>query len=216
VPAEQTAPPLDRRKRKSRAALQKALLDLITEKPYAAITVEDIAARADVVRGTFYAHFQGKDTLLLESTRELLAELAVEADAAAPQGEPVFTGAALRVLFDHAEAHRDLYRLLLTGEGGRDARLVAIETLRSVTTVVFSRLVAAQKSKPRVPMPALVTAFVGACILTLEAQVVGELEGDAEDRIRALVQSQLYGVAWALGLDPSDVKYVGRPPGRGL
>src|SRR5215468_5441609 len=105
--AEPSPPALDRRKRKSRAALQKALLDLIGEKPYASITVDDIAARADVARATFYAHHHDKTALLLEATRELLGDLTAKASAVAPQ-DGVGRGVAMRVVFAHAQAHRDL------------------------------------------------------------------------------------------------------------
>jgi AcrR family transcriptional regulator len=205
---EPTSPQLDRRKRKSRAALQKALLELIAEKSYPAITIEDVTARADVARATFYAHFHDKDVLLLESTRELLANLPDQARAVVPQGQPVFSGAGVRVVFAHAEEHRDLYRLLLTGEGGREPRALMIETFRSLVSDVFSRMVEAQDAKARVPMAALVTAFVGASLLTLEALVLGELEGNPEERVIGLVQSQVNGLTWGLGLDPDTVQFT--------
>ncbi len=203
---------LDRRQRKTRAALQQALLELVAEKPYRSITVEDIAARADVARATFYAHYADKNTLLLETVNALLADLADQTRTVAPQDRLVFTGAAFDVVFAHAEAHRDLYRLLLTGEGGREARALAVESFRSLVTEVFSRVVAAQKTTPRFPMAAIVTGFVGASLLTIEALVLGELEGSADERIRVLVQSQAYGIAWALGFEPGTFEYVEEAP----
>ena len=65
----------DRRQRKSRAALQQALLALIAAKPYDAITVEDITELADVARATFYAHYRDKAALLLEVSQEVVEEL---------------------------------------------------------------------------------------------------------------------------------------------
>ena len=55
----------DRRVRKTRKALRDALVELTLEKGYAAVTVGDIADRADVGRTTFYAHFTDKEDLLL-------------------------------------------------------------------------------------------------------------------------------------------------------
>ena len=54
----------DRRQRRSREAILSAFTDLLSEKPYAGITVGDIIDRADVGRSTFYAHFETKDDLL--------------------------------------------------------------------------------------------------------------------------------------------------------
>ncbi|MBY8820765.1 TetR/AcrR family transcriptional regulator [Sphingomonas colocasiae] len=56
--------PVDRRVRKTIAALHEAVLDLLPEKPFELITVQDIAARADVSRAAFYAHFADKFALM--------------------------------------------------------------------------------------------------------------------------------------------------------
>src|SRR5215470_11630864 len=53
----------DRRVQRSRAALQRALIDLIQERNYADITIQDIVDRANVGRTTFYLHFTSKDDL---------------------------------------------------------------------------------------------------------------------------------------------------------
>src|SRR5436190_14790188 len=67
--------PLDRRQRKTRSALDAALLQLIAERPYAGITVEDIVNAADVARATFYAHYKDKDDLLAAANERLMSDL---------------------------------------------------------------------------------------------------------------------------------------------
>lgn len=54
----------DRRVRRTRRALHDALLTLMTEKSFDAVTVQDIIDRADVGRSTFYSHFTDKRDLL--------------------------------------------------------------------------------------------------------------------------------------------------------
>lgn len=63
---------MDRRQRKSRNAIFSAFNRLIARKSYAAITVTEIIEEADVGRTTFYAHFQTKDDLLGELSKEIL------------------------------------------------------------------------------------------------------------------------------------------------
>jgi len=54
----------DRRIRRTKERLRQALLDLILEKPYDEITVQNILDKGDVSRSAFYAHYSDKDDLL--------------------------------------------------------------------------------------------------------------------------------------------------------
>jgi AcrR family transcriptional regulator len=54
----------DRRARRSRRLLRESFQQLLSEKTFDAISVQDITERADVNRGTFYAHFPDKYALL--------------------------------------------------------------------------------------------------------------------------------------------------------
>lgn len=68
----------DRRVRRTRQALNEALIELVLEGPYDDIQVADIIARAEVGRSTFYQHYSNKDDLLRQSLAgafEALAEI---------------------------------------------------------------------------------------------------------------------------------------------
>ena len=62
----------DRRVKRTRERLQKALVELINERQYDAITVQEIVDRANVGRTTFYLHFNNKDDLFM-SCHEAIA-----------------------------------------------------------------------------------------------------------------------------------------------
>jgi AcrR family transcriptional regulator len=68
---------LDRRVQKTRNLLQDALIDLVAEKGYESVTIQEILDKANVGRSTFYAHFQDKDQLL-HSILDRLDELFVQ------------------------------------------------------------------------------------------------------------------------------------------
>ena len=62
--SHETVQKLDRRQRKTRAAIYRAFEDLMAEMHYSAVTVVQIIERADIGRSTFYAHFETKEDLL--------------------------------------------------------------------------------------------------------------------------------------------------------
>ena len=62
---------MDRRQRKSRDAIFRAFSQLLAQKRYEAITVQDIITQADIGRSTFYAHFETKDMLLLAMCNDI-------------------------------------------------------------------------------------------------------------------------------------------------
>lgn len=65
---------VDPRVRRTRQLLKQAFTELMTEKSFEAITIQDIADRATVNRVTFYAHFQDKYALLEHTIRTMIKE----------------------------------------------------------------------------------------------------------------------------------------------
>jgi AcrR family transcriptional regulator len=119
--------PIDRRVARTRGMLHQALLSLIMEKRYEAISVEDICDRANVGRSTFYAHFTGKDDLkrsgLEHLRRELLDQHRNASASAQASTRPL--GFSL-TMFEHARDHMHLYRALVGSKGGA----IALDTVR--------------------------------------------------------------------------------------
>lgn len=66
---------MDRRQRRTREGIFKAFIELLSNKHYSHITVNEIIERADVGRATFYAHFETKDFLLKEMCKELFCHI---------------------------------------------------------------------------------------------------------------------------------------------
>lgn len=66
---------MDRRQRKTREAIFRTFIDLLSEKEFGQITVGEIIEGADVGRATFYAHFETKDFLLKELCEELFCHI---------------------------------------------------------------------------------------------------------------------------------------------
>jgi AcrR family transcriptional regulator len=66
---------VDRRITKSQEAIKKAVTELMSEKSFDDITIQDIADRADVNRGTIYLHYMDKYDLLDKMIEEHMNNL---------------------------------------------------------------------------------------------------------------------------------------------
>lgn len=109
----------DRRVQRTRNMLYEALLDLMIEKGYEAITVQDIIDRANVGRSTFYSHFLDKEQLLLGSIdrlREFLKQQSVNRSLPEVSGEYRF-GFSLAML-QHVQSHKRIYKATVGKKGG--------------------------------------------------------------------------------------------------
>jgi AcrR family transcriptional regulator len=103
----------DRRTQRTQAALRAALIALILEKGYEAVTVQEIADRADVGRATFYLRYPGgKDELLLQIMETVRQEIMAQTPLPFAEGPPPSFYA-----FQHAADHADFYRAILGGGG---------------------------------------------------------------------------------------------------
>ena len=100
----------DRRVKRTQRLLAQALIDLTLEKGYEAVTIRDIAERADIGYATFFRHYPDKDALLhvvLEVVLDTLTGLLqFQQDAA----DPSTIGTTL---FRYVEEHREVCRVLL-------------------------------------------------------------------------------------------------------
>lgn len=154
---------MDRRSQRTRQMLSAALVDLMLQKRYDEITVQDIIDRADVGRSTFYAHYLDKDDLLVSDfTRvvDALSEHIRQSEPPAP-GSPT----SLALFFEHVRAHQHVYRALVRG-GGIDLLFkTGHERLRQNIEQHLRELLPAGEA-PAAPLP-LVADYMAGAILTM-------------------------------------------------
>ncbi len=186
----------DRRVRKTRALLQHALQELILEKGYEAITVQDLLDRADVGRSTFYAHFRDKDDLLLSGFEILHAELDRAMAMAGTERAPTVSDIA-QALFRHAEANRRAFRAIWGSRSGeiviRTARKYLKGRIRDEVGTMLHRA-----SNPAV-LEVVVEFKVNALLSLLSWWLDSKSTLSAEDLHKLFVTLTRPGVEAALG-----------------
>jgi len=110
----------DRRVQRTQQLLQTALISLIQEKGFEALSVQDIIDRANVGRATFYAHFDNKEDLLVSRLEALRASLQARQRHALLQAartdDRMF--AYSHEMFVHVDEHRAVFRSMVGKRSG--------------------------------------------------------------------------------------------------
>lgn len=152
----------DRRVRRTRDALHRALIELMMDGPYDRITVSDVIARADVGRSTFYAHYRDKDELLVVSCAEhLRKEIARSADRG--------PWAPVRVMLGLAAGYPEVYRPLV----GPKASATALRGYRHSMETILREHVA---ERPDLPADDLTVTTVSWALVGLLTAVADPAE----------------------------------------
>ena len=141
----------DRRVARTRQALRSAMIELILEKHYDTISVQDIIDRANVGRSTFYLHFRDKEDLFRGDWARVLAHFADMLTAESLVSGRLFP---VRELFEHLKEFHHLYRALV--KWGKVDSIFSLGR-KSLAENIETRLMAVYGSSysPSVPFPIL-------------------------------------------------------------
>src|SRR6476620_10890979 len=106
-------PRTDRRTLRTRDALGDALVELMHERPFKSITVQEVLDRAEVGRSTFYTHYRDKDDLFLSDVEDFWEMISSLLERT---GEDSNRVAPVRELFSHV-AKAKAFREALVASG---------------------------------------------------------------------------------------------------
>ena len=122
----------ERRRLRTRQLLIQSTLQLVLEEGYEAISIQDITDRADLGRGTFYIHFKDKEEVVWDAFQDIFQDLEREAHRQLDRRMPQVEFYGLLNIYHHAEANRDLYRLMFGGKGSARLTIRAQDFLAKV------------------------------------------------------------------------------------
>ena len=127
----------DRRITKTRKAIYAAFLQLLNQKDYEAITVQEIIDLADVGRSTFYSHYESKELLL----DELFQKLFERDEHLSPQDY-------LAHIFQHFKKNQDHVSSLLLSKNDYFIRQLRKELEHDVYPMLADELIQAHPNIP--------------------------------------------------------------------
>jgi AcrR family transcriptional regulator len=210
MPPSRPGSRVQRRVARTKAAIEDAFVQLVLERGYDKVAVEDITDRADLARATFYAHYPNKEAVQFSVFNRLTEDLV---QRIADQGGPwnVVHRDVIQAAYKQAAEMPDLYRACLSDARTRQAHL---STLSRYAEQNFRDRLTELGNQPRVPVPVMARAFVGAHVAILEAWLAGDLDGDAEELASMGLNLLIYGTAWAHGIRLDGLGYsTGSPAG---
>jgi AcrR family transcriptional regulator len=214
----------DRRIQRTRQALRTALLELIKEKDYDAISVEEITERANVGRATFYKRYKDKEDLLLEEFREManekvqiLSEIPFSTwlqseDMTDPRKKRL--APPLLIVFEHIYENSELYYILLKSE--KSSRIV--ERIRKISTGAIAKFVETKaKTDPipflfKVPIEFFAAFFSGALLSTIDWWLEEEMRHTPKEMTHLFQDLFIQGATNAVGLPMEPTGIQKRPP----
>ncbi len=190
----------DRRPKRTRELLQKALIELIGERGYDAITIQEIVDRANVGRTTFYQHYNSKDELFIGCHEAIVSEFRIGSlhplsrEELLSQEAPPSTVAAYRHL---EEARARLYSVF----HGKDSQLI-LRRIRekSAREIQASLRAAFTESDSSIPLDVLANYLAGAQIELLQWWLEKRQPHTFEDLAKTFHRLQRAAVRDAFGL----------------
>lgn len=123
---------VDPRVRRTRRLLREAMVSLIIEKDYGAISIRDVTDRAEVAYITFFRHFGSLDELLMEVLDEGLAELRNHIETLAKQSETSALETEGRLIFEYIQQKADLFRILFKSQSVTRIRKKVVQTIADI------------------------------------------------------------------------------------
>lgn len=201
---------VDRRVNRTRRQLREALFNLILEKGYDAVTVEEITARADVGRTTFYLHYHDKEDLLMESIGELVDDL-IEQMARFPMEEwKLERGSAgsapspaIVLPFQHVANNARLYQIVLRGDGtysvSRRLREIIVQASAKMARVLLERDELGVLNS-QVPMDVFMNYIAGAWLGLITWWLENQMPYPAEQIAGMFQRMVVQGAPEALGI----------------
>jgi AcrR family transcriptional regulator len=113
----------DRRTRRTRTALLRALEHLLAIRQFDQISIRDIAAEADIAYPTFYRHYPDRESLLSDLAAD---EISALLDLTLPLFTAQESYASSLALCEHVRRHERLWAVLLTGGAAANVRALFV------------------------------------------------------------------------------------------
>jgi AcrR family transcriptional regulator len=194
----------DRRVQRTRKMLRDAMMSLIMEDGYDAISIQDITEKANLGRATFYLHFKDKDELLLDVMEQFIADFMQQVPQISEAQWRLDDTKAIIKLFDFAADHYDLYRILIIGSGGITAATQLRSSVAANISDFIQQEIDEQGAEPVIPADFIANHFAGSLLSTIYWWLDSDLNYTAEEMAEMFQKVNLLDRKALMGFGPKE------------
>ena len=191
---------MDRRYLRTEQLLIEAMLDLIRQKPFLAITVDDIVSRAGVARKTLYAHHPNKRELLWISLLKKFEELQAAGSPIDPHTLLVDGKPLSYPVFKHVSEYQLFYKSIL-GEQGDEALSLKIGDYLAQQSFLKHQPLREIAPHMTVPPQLIASTLSGALLGAIRWWLHTDLQDRPEQMAYRFSQLIAPGVLQSMGID---------------
>ena len=183
----------DRRSQRTYRLVSSAFAELLVEKPYEEILVQDILDRAGIGRTTFYAHYFDKEDVLNTIIEQELEQLTRPITHAAARQRVVPS----LELFEHVYHSQNQQFLALMRSRAGEPLWEALQTALGLAIEPALSTLCAERRSPSIPVPVVSEYLAGAFLTLLKWWVMADMPCPPEQMEHIFQQLALPGV-WAM------------------
>lgn len=179
---------LDRRVRYTKMVLKQSLLELMQSAPISKITVTDVCKRAEVNRGTFYAHFEDVYNLLEQIENDLMEDVVASFP---PTFAPSDLKSVLTLIFETIQANSALCKVLFSEYGDKDFLSRILYVARDSA---INQWLSVCPTAPIEELEQLYTFYANGAVAIISDWVKNDLKQSPAELARFIEQVSLHGL----------------------
>lgn len=196
-------PTEDRRVIRTKKAIRHALVSLIEDRGFDALSVKDITTRANINRGTFYLHYRDKFDLLDQTLKEITQDLEnISQEITTLSGDEHVNTAMASIslkLFKYFDANAALIKALLSIQGD-DSLQDAIKRIMWRNIFELDKGTHIKCDNMLVPKEYLISYIISAHIGLVQEWLAKEIRETPEEMSEMLINLSFRGPLYAMGL----------------
>ena len=183
----------ERRVQTTKKLLRDALLSLLNEKPLRSITVKELCARAELNRGTFYAHYRDVFDLMEQIEEEMKTAFFAALEPVMSDAGQLSPPKMTKKVFECIETNADLCRVAIGPYGDREftRRLLRESRERSIQSCLQ-----AFPNADRWQIEAYFTFITGGCYALMERWIRRDMKESSADLADAAEKIMETGIAF--------------------